>query len=147
MVGMSWDVGEVYRRLTLFTVRRYGAFLGSELGRVKMQATPLLRMAEALEKSLEDLQPIQSYMETFKGKSDEEALTSLFKLISYLNSLSAYLEQIGRLVENVNMLREQLKRDGLIFELPEITKPAMLETAKHVTLPAIKGFLKGLIEA
>jgi|GEM_PF-6520897 len=91
---MSWDVGEVYRRLTLFTVRRYGAFLGSELGRVKMQATPLLRMAEALEKILEDLQPIQSYMETFKGKSDEEALASLFKLISYLNSLSAYLEQI-----------------------------------------------------
>jgi hypothetical protein len=61
--------------------------------------------------------------------------------------LSAYLEQIGRLVENVNMLREQLKGDGLIFELPEITKPTMLETAKHVTLPAIKGFLKGLIEA
>ena len=75
-------------------------------------------------------------METFKGKSDDEALTSLFKLIGYLNSLSAYLEQIGRLVENVNMLREQLKRDGLIFELPEITKPAI-----HVTLPAIKGFL------
>jgi hypothetical protein len=49
------------RRLTLFTACRYGAFLGSELGRVKMQATPLLRMAEALEKILEDLQPIQSF--------------------------------------------------------------------------------------
>jgi len=36
-------------------------FLGSELGKVKMQATPLLRMTEALEKSLEDLQPIQSF--------------------------------------------------------------------------------------
>jgi hypothetical protein len=58
---MSWDVGEVYRRLTLFTVRRYGAILSSELGRVKMQATPLLRMTEALEKILEDLQPIQSF--------------------------------------------------------------------------------------
>jgi len=25
---MSWDVGEVYRRLTLFTACRYGAFFG-----------------------------------------------------------------------------------------------------------------------
>ena len=145
---MSWDICEVYRRLTMFTVRRYSVVLcGTGLERVKMQATPLLRMTEALEKSLEELQPIQSYMETFKGKKDEEALTSLFKLIGYLNSMSAYLEQIGKLVDNVNMLREQLKKEGLIFEFPEITKPTMLETAKHVTLPSIKGFLKGLLEA
>jgi hypothetical protein len=63
-------------------------FLGSELGRVKMQATPLLRMIEALEKSLEDLQPIQSFFkfiffwkENFSRREKRDANKNIVRYI------------------------------------------------------------------
>jgi hypothetical protein len=141
------DLSEIVRRLTVAAIHKAGTLIReTELERIKMQAVVLLRTSEALEGSLESVQPLQRLGNLLTAK-DEEFIKEFFKFVADVASIPAYLEQIGKLVDSVNMLRDQLKKEGLVFEFPEITKPPALEIAKLVTLPLIKGFLKGLTEA
>jgi len=145
---MNKDLGEIYRRLTLAAIHKAGTLVRkTELERAKMQALPLLRMTEALEKSLRDVRPLKRLTDLFKAKGNKELVNGLFKFIGDVGSTPAYLTQIGSLVDSVNMLRDRLKKEGLVFEFPEIMKPLFLEVAKQVTLPSIRGFLKGILEA
>jgi hypothetical protein len=48
-------------------------------------------MTEALERSLENVQPLQRFTDLFKAKSDKEVIERLFKFIVEASSMPASL--------------------------------------------------------
>jgi hypothetical protein len=143
----SKDLEELYRRMVVATLHKAGTIIrGVELERIKMQAKPLLSMLEALEKSIEDVKPLESLGKLFKAKDDSETLIELFRFISQAGMVTSILEQLDKIVDSINRIREDLRKCGIIFEFPEVIKPQILEVAKKVTIPSMKGFLKGIIE-